>query len=166
MIPPTARAHGRLPVITGLTEIDIVTPAPPSGTSATVEAGIHLRHMPIVASHDQSFHGMLASPASSQARGHGDWPGLRPRHYPTQLMHPPSNPTSNGKSHLGFSYTGRPLVCQVTPPGSRPGPSRHSTRQRHYNSRMGGHSGRYHCIPRSRRRWIGPRNVGTGSLHR
>ncbi len=165
MIPPTARAHGRLPVITGLTEIGIVAPAPPSGASATVEAGIHVCHMPIVASHDQSFHGVLASPASSQARGHGAGTGLPPRHHPTQLMYPPANPTSNGKSHLGFSYTGRPLVCQVTPPGSRPVASRHSTRQRHYNSRMRGHSGRYHCIPRSRRRWIGPRNAGTGSLH-
>lgn len=67
MILPATRANRRFPVIPGLIEIGRIALTPPGGASGTVEAGIEVRHVPIVASHDQSFHGILASPTSSQA---------------------------------------------------------------------------------------------------
>ncbi len=71
MILPATRANRRLPVIPRPIEIGRVTLAPPRGASGTVETGIEVPHVPIVASHDRSFHGMLASPTLSQARDNG-----------------------------------------------------------------------------------------------
>ncbi len=74
MILPATRANRRLPVIPCPIEIGRVPLAPPRGASGTVETGINVHHVPIVASHDLSFHGMLASPTLSQARDYG-FPG-------------------------------------------------------------------------------------------
>lgn len=136
MIPPTARAEGRLPGITSPNQIGSDTLTPPHGTSETAETGTNVRHVSIVAAHDQSFHDMIADRTPGQAHDHDSKPGLRHRHQPTWFRHRPSAPTSNGKDPLVSHIPGGRLYVEPYRSARAKSPDQHGTSHRHYNSRM------------------------------